>query len=123
MRALIFGLFLAAMACPSWAQTVEAIDDEPPHLGPSETEKAVHNMMTKFGRGLVNCLTFIGELPKQMVLTGRDHGFWVAISLGFLKGLGMMVVRLGAGVFDVAFFLTPWPDDYKPVLEPEYVWE
>lgn len=123
MRAFLFGAILVLAATPCLAQTTAPVDDEPPHLGPTETESVLTKMMTKLGRGIVNILTFIGELPKQMVLTGRDKGFTAAITLGFLKGLGMSVVRLGAGIWEVALFLSPWPDDYKPVLEPEYVWE
>ena len=40
---------------------------------------------------------------------------WAAITLGVLKGFGMMIVRLGAGAFDMALFLSPWPDDWKPM--------
>lgn len=125
MRAFLFGaiLCLAAVPCMAQTTTTTAVDDEPPHIGPTETESVLTKMMTKLGRGIVNILTFIGELPKQMVLTGRDKGFTAAITLGFLKGLGMSVVRLGAGIWEVALFLSPWPDDYKAVLEPEYVWE
>jgi putative exosortase-associated protein (TIGR04073 family) len=123
MRSFLVGLVLAVMAAPAMAQSVEVINDEPPHIGPSETENVVGHMTGKLARGFVNVVTCIGEIPNQMVKVGHDKGFWAAISLGFLKGLGMMVVRFAAGVFDMAFFLSPWPDDYKPILEPEYVWE
>lgn len=125
MRAILCGLVLFVTASTSFAQTTstEVKKDDPPRIGPTETESVVTKMVTKFGRGLVNIITFIGEWPKQMVLTGRENGFWSAITLGFVKGLGMSVVRLGAGVWEVVFFLSPWPDDYKPILEPEYVWE
>ena len=90
MRAFLFGaiLCLAAVPCMAQTTTTTAVDDEPPHLGPTETESVLTKMMTKFGRGIVNILTFLGELPKQIVLTGRDKGFTAAITLGFLKGLG-----------------------------------
>lgn len=123
MRALLFGLVLAVMATPAMAQGIDPLNDEPPHIGPSETENVVGHMTSKLARGFVNILTCIGEIPNQMVKVGHEKGFWAGISLGFLKGLGMMVVRFGAGAFDMVFFLSPWPDDYKPVLEPEYVWE
>jgi putative exosortase-associated protein (TIGR04073 family) len=123
MRAFLFGLALLFLGTPAWAQSTQPLDDEPPHVGPTETESIVGKMATKFGRGFVNCLTFLGELPKQMVLDGRENGFWSAITLGFLKGLGMMVARFGAGLWEMAFFLSPWPDDYEAILDPEYVWE
>lgn len=123
MRAFLFGLVLAVMATPAMAQGIEALNDEPPHIGPSETENVVGKMTQKLARGFVNIVTCIGEIPNQMVKVGHAKGFWAGISLGFLKGLGMMIVRFGAGAFDMVFFLSPWPDDWKPVLEPEYVWE
>jgi len=123
MRAFLFGLILVLSATPVFAQTTEVKDDEPPHIWHSATENIVTKMVTKLGRGFVNCLTFLVEIPKQMVLTGREQGFWTAISLGLAKGIGMAIVRLGAGLWEIAFFLSPWPDDYKPILDPEYVWE
>ncbi|NUN50591.1 MAG: exosortase system-associated protein, TIGR04073 family [Candidatus Brocadiae bacterium] len=123
MRALLFALLLMCMAVPAMAQSIDPVDDEPPHIGPSETEVTVGKMTGKLARGFVNVLTFLGELPKQIILTGRDEGFWAAISLGFLKGIGMSVVRLGAGLWDIAFFLSPWPENYEAILDPEYVWE
>ncbi|MEK7469868.1 MAG: exosortase system-associated protein, TIGR04073 family [Planctomycetota bacterium] len=123
MRSFLIGLVLAVMASPVMAQSTTLVNDEPPHIGPSETENVVGKMTGKLARGFVNILTCIGEIPNQMVKMGHDKGFWAAISLGFLKGLGMFVVRFAAGAFDMVFFLSPWPDDWKPILEPEYVWE
>ena len=123
MRSFLIGLVLAVMAAPAVAQGIETVNDEPPHIGPSEAENVVGKMTGKLARGFVNIITCIGEIPSQMVKMGHDKGFWAAISLGLLKGLGMMVVRFGAGAFDMVFFLSPWPDDWKPILEPEYVWE
>lgn len=123
MRRFVFlGLVVLGSALPAAAQ-VATETDEPPHIGPSETENVVGKMTGKLARGFVNIVTCIGEVPNQMVKMGHSDGFWAAITLGLLKGVGMAVVRFGAGVFDVAFFLSPWPDDWKPVLEPAYVWE
>jgi putative exosortase-associated protein (TIGR04073 family) len=124
MRAFVFGMMLCLMGTPALAQGgVTLENDEPPHIGPSETESVVGKMTEKLARGFVNIVTCIGEVPNQMVKTGHQDGFWAAITLGMLKGFGMMIVRLGAGAFDMALFLSPWPDDWKPILEPEYLWE
>lgn len=124
MRAFVFGMLLCLMGTPALAQGgVTLENDEPPHIGPSETESVVGKMTGKLARGFVNVVTCIGEVPNQIVKTGHQDGFWAAITLGVLKGFGMMIVRLGAGAFDMALFLSPWPDDWKPILEPEYIWE
>jgi putative exosortase-associated protein (TIGR04073 family) len=99
MRSFLIGLALAVMAATGTAQTIETVNDEPPHIGPSETENVVGNMTGKLARGFVNVLTCIGEIPNQMVKVGHEKGFWAAITLGLLKGLGMFVVRFAAGAF------------------------
>ena len=40
-----------------------------------------------------------------------------------MKGIGMTLVRTGAGIFEVATFPFPVPEAYKPVIEPEYVFD
>ena len=37
------------------------------------------------------------------------------------KGIGMTIVRTGAGIYEVVTFPFPIPEDYGPVLEPEFV--
>jgi len=77
----------------------------------------------KLGRGLVNILTGWVELPKNIYETSAESSFLAGITVGLAKGLGMTVVRTGAGIFDAATFPFPLPEDYKPILEPEYVLE
>src|SRR5262245_45408186 len=123
MRRFVFlGVVLLGSALPAAAQ-VSTETDEPPHIGPSETENVVGKMTGKLARGFVNMVTCSAEVPNQSGKTGHSDGFWAAITLGLLKGIGMSIVRFAAGSFDLVFFLSPWPDDWKPILEPEYVWE
>jgi len=77
----------------------------------------------KLGRGLVNILTGWVELPKNIYETSTEDNFLAGITIGLAKGLGMSVVRTGAGIYDTATFPFPLPEEYKPVLEPEYVFE
>jgi len=37
------------------------------------------------------------------------------------KGVGMTIVRTGAGVYETVTFPFPIPEGYTPVIEPEYV--
>ena len=75
----------------------------------------------KLGRGVVNILTGWVELPKNMYETSQQSNAFVGATIGFIKWLGMTVVRTGAGVYDAATFPFPLPKKFKPVLEPEYV--
>lgn len=77
----------------------------------------------KLGRGLVNILTGWVELPKNIYQTSVESNPFAGITIGLAKGLGMTVVRTGAGVYDTATFPFALPQDYKPILEPEYVFK
>lgn len=77
----------------------------------------------KLGRGLVNILTGWIELPKNIYETSVQSNPLAGITVGLAKGLGMTVVRTGAGVYETATFPFPLPQEYKPILEPEYVLE
>ena len=98
---LIGVLIILNMASPSFAQ----------------------NPSKKLGRGLVNILTGWVELPKNIYETSAESNPFAGITIGLAKGLGMTVVRTGAGIFDAATFPFPLPEGYKPILEPEYILE
>ena len=76
---------------------------------------------TKLGRGVANTLTGWVELPKNIYSTSVEDNALAGITLGLAKGLGMGLVRTGAGIFEVLTFPFPLPENYKPILEPEYV--
>lgn len=75
----------------------------------------------KLGRGLANILTGWIELPKNIYETSVEQNIFAGITLGTAKGIGMTVIRTGAGVYDAITFPFPIPEDYEPLLEPEYV--
>jgi putative exosortase-associated protein (TIGR04073 family) len=104
----ILVLCIAAVALPAFAQEGSVIE----------------KMGKKLGRGIVNIATGWVELPKNIYDTSVDtNNPLMGITYGTLKGLGMTVVRTGAGAFDTVTFLFPVPQDYKPILEPEFVFE
>lgn len=76
---------------------------------------------TKLGRGVANTLTGWVELPKNIYNTSVQDNAFAGITLGLAKGAGMTLVRTGAGIYEIATFPFPLPSDYKPILEPEYV--
>lgn len=88
----------------------------------TEAEAAVGKIARKFLRGIVNVLTGWLELPVQIYKVSANEGILHGASIGFLSGIGMTVVRTGAGAIDTALFLIPLPEDYRPLLKPEFVW-
>jgi putative exosortase-associated protein (TIGR04073 family) len=81
------------------------------------------NMCTKLGRGLTNIATGWFEVPKNMG-PGITKGDLVsAFFMGLPKGCFMTVVRMAAGVYDAVTFPFPVPQDYKPLLEPEFAFK
>ena len=79
------------------------------------------SMANKLNRGLTNIVTGWFEIPKNMSAATAKHDFVSAFFIGLPKGLWMTVVRTGAGVYDTVTFPIPFPKDYKPVLEPEFI--
>ncbi len=75
----------------------------------------------KLGRGLANILTGWIELPKNIYDTSVEDNPLAGLTIGLAKGIGMTIVRTGAGIYEVVTFPFPIPEDYGPVLEPEFV--
>lgn len=76
---------------------------------------------TKLGRGVANTLTGWIELPKNVYDTSVEDNAFSGMTLGLAKGAGMTLVRTASGIFELATFPFPLPEDYRPILEPEYV--
>lgn len=76
---------------------------------------------TKLGRGVANTLTGWVELPKNIYNTSVEDNAFSGMTLGLAKGAGMTLVRTGAGIYEIATFPFPLPENYRPILEPEYV--
>lgn len=75
----------------------------------------------KLGRGLANILTGWIELPKNIYDVSVEDNPLAGLTIGLAKGIGMTIVRTGAGIYEVITFPFPIPEDYGPVLEPEFV--
>ena len=80
-----------------------------------------NDAFTKLGRGVANVLTGWVEIPKNVYNVSVEENALTGATLGLAKGAGMTIVRTGAGIFEIATFPFPLPQDYKPILEPEYV--
>lgn len=89
----------------------------------SETEGLVQDMSLKLNRGVFNVLTGWGEIPRQMIISGRDRGWWAVLPVGIPAGAMMTVVRTAVGVFETGTFFIPINDTYGPLIDPAFVWQ
>lgn len=76
---------------------------------------------SKLGRGVANVLTGWMELPKNVYETSVEENAFSGLTVGLAKGVGMTIVRTGAGIYETVTFPFPIPENYLPVLEPEFV--
>ena len=78
----------------------------------------------KLGRGVANVALSPVELPKNVAdAYYKHHTLSESVIFGIPKGIADMVIRCAAGVYDIVTFPFPIPEDYRPVLMPEYIWE
>ena len=77
----------------------------------------------KAGRGLAAMTTGFLEIPGNMVAESRKHGAGAGVPLGFVFGLGKLVIRELIGVYE--FLTSPFeaPAGFKPIIEPEFPWD
>lgn len=77
----------------------------------------------KLARGLVNILTSVLEIPRNIQNVTNEEGIFVGWTAGLGKGIGLMALRTLVGIYDTLTFPIPFPEDYRPVFEPEFVWQ
>jgi putative exosortase-associated protein (TIGR04073 family) len=88
-------------------------------VAPADAQTAAR----KFGRGLAGMTTAFLEVPGNMVAETRTRGAGEGIPLGFAKGLGMIIPRVLVGVYEFLSAPFAFPEDYRPILRPEFTWE
>ena len=111
MKGLIIGC-AAALALTFAAPAAQAYHEDTSH----------HTAVDKLGRGLAGMTTGFLELPGNIVAENREHGAGSAATVGFAKGIGMIPVRELVGVYNFVTAPFPYPDNYGPILHPEYPW-
>lgn len=83
---------------------------------------AANPRLRKLGRGLANIITSPAELVRVPYLVGQKEGYLAASSIGLMQGAWRTVVRAAAGVTETLLFFTPTPDNYAPIVKPEFIW-
>ncbi len=90
-------------------------------LNIASSESYAQDPAKKLARGLGNVLTGWIELPKNIYDTSVEDNPLSGLTIGLAKGVGMTIVRTGAGIYETVTFPFPIPAGYEPVLEPEFV--
>ena len=107
------GVFLAALAAVLIGSLALA--------GPADAER--YTAARKAGRGLAGMTCGFLELPGNIVATSRERGPGYGATLGFVRGLGGIVVRTLVGVYEFVSAPFEIPENYAPILEPEFPWD
>jgi len=78
----------------------------------------------KLGRGVANVVTSPFEIFKGMGDTTDEQGIFAGLTWGLFQGTVNLVKRAAVGVFEIATFPIPIPEDYGPILtDPEFFLE
>lgn len=129
MLVLVAVAFMVSMVAPvSFAACGSCAKSTPCNTcvkpAPKPCDPCAGDWMKKLGRGLANCLTFPIEVPNQISKTNNCDGPMAAATVGLVKGIVMAGFRAVVGVYEVATFPLPIPENYKPILtDPEYMLE
>ena len=121
-RGFLMTMLVLALCSIGTAQQVFArnskmtIDDASP-------QEVVDGMANKLARGVANVATGWLEFPKQIYITCKEDGFAKGLTVGPIKGLGMTLVRTGAGLGETVTFPIAYPGFYDPFFDPSYVWQ
>jgi putative exosortase-associated protein (TIGR04073 family) len=91
-------------------------------LAPSLSQAVEYSSARKAGRGLAGMTTCFLEIPGNMVEQSRKHGAGAGIPLGFVFGLGKIVVRVLVGTYELVSAPFEAPDGFVPIIEPEFPW-
>ncbi|MDD5594744.1 MAG: exosortase system-associated protein, TIGR04073 family [Candidatus Omnitrophica bacterium] len=74
--------------------------------------------LNKLGRGVVNTLTCLLEVPGEAIKVGQEKDPLTGATLGIVEGFCTAGLRGLTGIFDtITFFIPPYD---KPKMLPEY---
>ena len=77
----------------------------------------------KVGRGLAGMTCGFLEVPGNIVKLNRERGPAWGFTLGFVQGLGMIVVRELVGVYEFVTAPLEVPAGFEPIIQPEFPWD
>ncbi len=76
----------------------------------------------KLSRGVANVFSSVLEIPQNIDTEWKESKNAVVGCLaGTFKGLFWGLARAASGLWDVATFAFPLPEEYGSIIQPEYV--
>jgi putative exosortase-associated protein (TIGR04073 family) len=106
-------IFLLTLSTAAWS-------DQRQPTGIAESDPSI-GATRKLGRGAANVTLGWIELLKGVQTVSEEKGFLAGVTWGSLFGAVNAVKRTAVGVSEVLTFPAPGTDNYRPILEPEFV--
>ncbi|MFH1752862.1 MAG: exosortase system-associated protein, TIGR04073 family [Candidatus Omnitrophota bacterium] len=75
----------------------------------------------KLSRGLMNTTTGWIELFTTIHESYVEEPFIGGLIYGIPMGLARAFLRTGAGIYELITFPIPFPANYEPIIEPEFI--
>ena len=87
---------------------------------------AADNPAEKFTRGVVNVISGPLEIAKQLdteikASDTKAKKATLGVASGLFKGLAYTIGRMGSGIWDMMTFPFKVPENYEPVMKPDFV--
>ena len=126
-------IIVLVMAFSLLAGSIAGAEDKTPPASGASSPTKINKMETtllnpakKFNRGIINIITSPIEIAKQVDLSWKQSAeekknVGTGIFSGFIKGIAYTVGRMGSGIWDVVTFPLKTPDNYEPLMKPDYV--
>lgn len=114
---IALSLFLVLAGSDGFFRTAAA-QDEP---AKTHSDSTLDLMGKKLRRGTANAGLGWLEVPAGVQEIGNEYGFGAAATWGVLHGTGRAVQRTAVGLFEIVTFPFALTQDYKPIIEPEFV--
>ncbi len=89
---------------------------------PALSQAVEYTAARKAGLGLAAMTVGFLEIPGNMVAESRERGAGAGIPLGFVFGLGKLVVRELVGVYEFVSCPFEAPAGFQPIIDPEFPW-
>jgi len=83
--------------------------------------KDVSLMLRKLSRGVVNVVTGWVEVPKNIAIRWKDSDPFSGVLWGSAEGIVWGFARTVGGFYEIVSFPFPYPEDYAPLIEPEFI--
>ena len=115
MNRIVLAFFLAAATIIALPHDAGAAEE---HYGKEDYGQLAGR---KLGRGAANTALGWLELPNGISDVGEQHGIGAAATWGVIHGAGRAVQRTAVGIFEVLTFPFGVPQDFEPMIEPEFV--